>query len=274
MDLDVVVVNWNGGDHLVSLLDSLEPLSGELGSVRVIDNASEDGSERSAVRPWVQLVRSPRNLGFAGAANLGVRAGRSEWVLLMNPDVRIFRESLRGLYRVARKHPEAGIVCGALVGPEGGGQEDFQIRRLPTLWSAVAENLFFDELVKKRRTPGPGLGPRSVEQPAAACWLLRRQAWKDVDGFDESFYPAWFEDVDFCRRVGRRGWEILYFPEFVFEHVGGSSVTRLGYKEFLRIYRRNELRYWRKHHPSTWWLVWLPNRVGLVLRLVAVREPR
>src|SRR5207244_7100058 len=111
----------------------------------------------------------------------------------------------------------------------------------------------FVAAVHGRRKPG---APRaalqlseaiSVEQPAAAALMIRREAYESVGGFDEQFYPAWYEDVDFCCRLKAEGWEIYYAPKAEFLHQGGYSVGALGSESFVRAYYGNQMRYARKH---------------------------
>lgn len=263
--LDLVVVNWNSGPLLGRLLDSLEPLRAEIAAAVVVDNGSRDGSERAAERAGVELLRFPENRGFAPAANAGVARGAAPFILLVNPDVRIQAAAVRGLCRELERRPEVGLACGRLVDGAGRSQFAFQIRPLPTFWRAAAENLFLDHLLPRRR-PAEPTEPMEVEQPAAAAWLVRRAAWETLGGLDERFVPAWFEDVDFCRRLREAGWRIWYFPQYVFEHEGGYSVKNLGRGRFHRYFRRNELRYWRKHRPLGALGLWLPNRLGLAVR--------
>ena len=89
--------------------------------------------------------------------------------------------------------------------------------------------------------------PTRVEQPAAAALMIRRSAYEDAGKFDEQFYPAWYEDVDFCRRLLLKQWELYFAPEAIFCHEGGYSANRIGAPEFLRVYYSNQLRYARKH---------------------------
>ena len=86
-----------------------------------------------------------------------------------------------------------------------------------------------------------------VDQPAAAALMVRRDAFDEVGGFDEQFYPAWYEDVDFCLRVKEKGWELYFAADAKFLHEGGYSAARMGAEDFLRSYYRNQLRYARKH---------------------------
>jgi GT2 family glycosyltransferase len=89
--------------------------------------------------------------------------------------------------------------------------------------------------------------PQFVDQPAGACLAVRREAWDSIGGFDENFYPVWFEDVDFCRRLVDHGWKIAYCPDARFSHVGGHSVSRLPFRDRQVFWYRNMLRYSSKH---------------------------
>jgi N-acetylglucosaminyl-diphospho-decaprenol L-rhamnosyltransferase len=93
-----------------------------------------------------------------------------------------------------------------------------------------------------------GAIPGDVDQPAAACLMITRTALESVDGFDENFSPAWFEDVDLCRRIRNQGGRIRYEPQAKFLHHGGHSLAQLSRREFLEIFHRNQIRYFRKHH--------------------------
>ena len=77
--------------------------------------------------------------------------------------------------------------------------------------------------------------------------MIRRDAYDEVGGFDEQFYPAWYEDVDFCQRLKSKGWEIYFAPTAEFQHEGGYSAAAMGSQNFLRSYYGNQLRYARKH---------------------------
>jgi hypothetical protein len=281
MDLGVVIVNWNSRDYLARLLASLEPLFAELRSVVVVDNASQDKSVDAALGfPALVLRQSSTNRGFAAAANEGIAQLDSKYVLLLNPDVEVRAETVRELYRRTEANRVVGIGCGRLVNPDGSSQESFQLRPLPRFWGILADALFLDELVKLLAgRPGSTRGESTsgesgvrVEQPAAACWLLRKEVWSELGGFDESFVPAWFEDVDFCKRLAASQWEIRWFPDLEFIHRGGLSLDTLKYRDFIRAYYGNLLHYLKKHHPVWYPVLWLPVKLGCGIRTLLGRR--
>src|SRR5262249_41820695 len=109
-----------------------------------------------------------------------------------------------------------------------------------------------------------------VEQPAGAFLMVRRAAWSEMAGFDEAFFPLWFEDVDFCRRLVDGGYRLYYVPQAVVKHTGAHSVDQLPVEMRKVYWYRNLLRYSAKHFSTpAFRAVCLAVVVGLSLRLVA-----
>jgi len=283
VNLSAVVVNWNSSTWLVHLIGSFGDLSDRLDRIIVIDNASDDFPDPFPLTyANLEICRLHRNLGFAAAANEGIRRAESPYILLLNPDIEVTPSAVEGLYTAICEKQRCAVACGRLVGPGGKPQTDFQIRRLPGVRSVLSDVLFRDEIRRwisarepeERREPHitSSRGGIKVEQPAAACWMLRKSAWKEIGGFDERFYPAWWEDVDFCLRLKEHGWINLWFPEIRILHQGGISLDRLEYRRFIRIFYRNLLIYWKKHHRLTYPLVWVPVQFGVLIRLIRGRR--
>jgi GT2 family glycosyltransferase len=109
-----------------------------------------------------------------------------------------------------------------------------------------------------------------VEQPAGALLLFRRSVWEQLGGFDERFRPAWFEDVDFCRRLRDLGYSIELVPEVTALHQGGHSVGGLPAGRRIGYWYGSLLRYAAKHfQPAAFRMVCLAVVAGSVLRMVA-----
>src|SRR5262249_51565895 len=110
--------------------------------------------------------------------------------------------------------------------------------------------------------------PADVDQPAAACLMVRASVFDALGGFDEQFFPAWFEDVDFCRRLHAAGSRIRFEPRASFIHHGGVAMRTLGLGPFLQIWYGNLVRYVRKQHGTmAWLLVKVLISVGMLLRM-------
>lgn len=279
-DVTALIVHWNTPAALSRLVESLVPLGDRLSQIVVLDNASDGGLPPLPPHPRLRIQRFEQNRGFAGAANWGIQQASTDFVLLMNPDVEIISDSLLRLWERRNDDPRTGILCGPLVGADGDPQTAFQIRPLPTPVSLLCDALFLDEVGawvgRDRALPTPvpadSRQPIAVEQPAAAFWLLRKTCWADVGGFDESFYPAWYEDVDFCLRALRAGWKFLLYMDCPIRHAGGLALQRLGFSEFSRIFYSNQLRYARKHHPWSYPWLYLPIHAGMLIRRLLVKR--
>ncbi len=254
--ISIVIVNWNAGPFLERCVQSLERHAGDCETI-VVDNGSEDGSldffSRSQLP--VRLQRNETNLGYAAANNAGWKMSGGDAVLFLNPDTECTEGSVHTLLETMSAGRSVWAVGGALASPSGERQTGFNVRAFPTVGAVAAEMLLMDEI-----WPGNPWTSRyrmshwnlhsvcEVDQPAAACLLVRRSALEYLDGFDESFYPAWFEDVDLCKRIRKGGGLILFQPAAHFVHHGASSLGRLAPDKFLQHYHTNQFRYFSKHH--------------------------
>ena len=251
-DVGVVIVSWFSASHVGDAVRSV-PTGVK---VVVVDNGSTDGSAEAARSAGAVVIRNERNAGFGPACNQGVRssaAAGSRAVLFLNPDAALVdgREGLARLLRELDADPSVGAVAPAL---SGDGQEEFQLRKLPTFGSFAREALLVNRLwrsnpwfrreryLDRRRSEA-----FDVEQPAAAALLVRRDVFEEIGGFDENFLPAWFEDVDLAARLLESGYRIRYVPSARATHVGGTAMRSLPYRDYLPLYTRNACRYLDRH---------------------------
>jgi GT2 family glycosyltransferase len=233
-DLDVVIVNWNSGPDLAACLASLarSELGGHaLSRVVVVDNASSDGSLELAgggVLP-LEVVRNPRNLGFAAACNRGAALGRAELVLFLNPDVVLGAHSLaRALDRLVAPQASRTAACGIQLRDER-GRVSRTCSRLPR-----ARQFWWRALGLARAWPERFAGQRMLEwdhrtsapvaQLMGAFLLVRRRVFEALGGFDERFF-LYFEEVDFSLRLRDAGYESLFVAEASAQHRGGGATT-------------------------------------------------
>lgn len=248
----IVVVTFNSADVIEGCLAACA--SAGPASIVVVDNASSDGTaDRVRQIPGVRLIANAANRGFAGAVNQGFAAlDEQEAILILNPDA----APLNGIDRLEHAVLSAGIgaATGRLLGHDDKNQDGFNIRNLPAAATLICEVLGINRIWprnpvnRKYRRSSPEKDA-DVEQPAGAFLMVRRTAWSSIGGFDESFFPIWFEDVDFCKRLKDGGWRIRYVPEAAARHLGGHSASRLSYKERQLFWYGSLLRYASKHFP-------------------------
>jgi GT2 family glycosyltransferase len=245
--IDAVIVSYRSA---ATLRGCVEPLAA-LPHVRVtvVDNASPDDSIATIEDiAGVDIVRAPRNGGFAYGCNLGVARGSAPYVLFLNPDARIDADSLAALRAALDSDPQA-----ALVGPrilDDDGSLAFSLRRFPRLRSTYAKALFLhrvfplawwtDELI---RDPAAYEQASTPEWVSGACMLVRRDAYVALGGFDEDLF-LYCEDTDLCLRLWQAGHTVNFEPAALVRHVGGASS---GAGETQAIAARSRIYYARKH---------------------------
>ena len=249
----VIVVNWNTrellAECLASVADTAENLDVE---TVVVDNGSSDGSP-DMVRerfPRVRLIANRANLGFAPANNQAIAATDTPYVLMLNSDARLCRGALRCLLDRLESGPRAGLVGAQLRDP--GGAFQLSHVRFPSLGR---EALVLSGLGRLLYGPWyPSFGPdtderaRVVDWVGGACMLARREALRDVGGFDEG-YVLYGEEMDLCYALRQAGWQVWYEPAAVVIHHGGASTVRLKEAREARLYR-GRTRFFRKHYGA------------------------
>ena len=223
----------------------------------------------------VELIESKDNLGFAAACNIGAALAKGKYLLFLNPDIVVKKGSIESMIGWMNQHPEAGGAGGLLLSDSGDPQFGFMARCLPSLASVVAEAFFLDELPYSRfYCHGYGSNrlslktPSVIEQPAGACFLIRRDLFEKVGGFDSRFWPAWFEDVDLCYRLHRAAVALYFLPFACFGHTGASSMATLPWPRFMGIYHSNMVLFFQKHFGSVnLFFVRFILSLGMILRL-------
>lgn len=258
-----IVPHWNNYHLLARCLESILAQTETDFDALVVDNGSTDGSPDRVGRdfPSVRVVRLPRNLGFAAAANRGIAASRSEFLAFVNNDVCLSPDWLARMREGMRGDPSLGAVAGKLlmdVGPVSAFALDASADRCdraggPPPRIASAGNIVLKSGFGRDRGYGEadrGQFDRQEEvfwASGGACFVPRR-LFTEIGGWDESFF-AYFEDIDLGLRARLRGYRCLYLPEAVGRHMGGATggrFPRLG--AGLRF--RNALMVALKNFPS------------------------
>lgn len=253
IDLSILIVNRNGGEILGRCLASVyRHTSGLDFEVIVVDNGSGDGSaERAELGfPQLSMIRNPHNLGFAPAANQGIRAARGEKVLLLNSDVAVSDNAIGEVALFLDHRPRAGIVGCCLVNEDGSYQKSAGRNR--NVGHEAAEKVlqfglrhrvgFLCRLEERRLLRAP----RPVAWVSGAFLMARRALIEEIGLLDEGFF-LYFEDIDWCARARTAGWQVLYHPHWRVVHTGGGSVAGGRGRETLE-YRRSQLRFYTKHY--------------------------
>lgn len=275
-----IVVTHNSQEQIVDCLTALH----EAGlRVRVIDNASKDGTARLVGTrfPAVSYVVNGTNTGFAAAVNQALTTVDDDIVLLVNPDCVLPAATARALVALLRTRTDVAVAGPRLVG--AGGRTAISAHPFESLASVLASR-FGGGLVpvglrrllsgKGRRSaydacrnpePGP---PLWVDWVSGACMAVRTQVLKELGGLDEGYF-MYYEDEELCLQVWRHGARVCYVPAVQATHIGGASSNDPSwvwphlYRSMFRFFARHR----RRSYPLVRAAVLLRALLGVVLAL-------
>lgn len=225
-----IIVSYNTREVTLDCLRSLQhqaPLSEQ--EVIVVDNDSQDGTVEAIRRefPWVNLIASRENLGFARGTNLGIRESTGDLIILLNPDTVAHPRALETMMSFMESHPEVGIAGGKLFSAEGKVQ--WSQRSFPNVVNHLATTLYLHLLFPKAGWTGElDKNPRNYDQVRRPDWVsgaylaIRREVYERIGGLDERYF-MYYEDVDWCYQCRKAGWEVAFVPESMVTHYGGLS---------------------------------------------------
>ena len=265
MDLSIIIVNWNTKDLLLQCLKSVYKAVKEMETeVIVIDNGSQDGSriEVTGTFPAVQLIENSKNLGFAKAANQGLRKASGRYALLLNPDAQVKEGAIDRMCSFMDAHPEAGVVGTQLLNADGSKQNS--IANFPSLATellnkSLLRRLFPDRFPGKERDYPE---PVEVDSVIGAGMMVRRDTMEQVGLLDEGYF-LFLEETDWCYRMKKTGWKIYHVPRAEIYHFQGKSAERE--KNRARVeYYRSRYHFFKKNRGSLQWSILL---MGLIARL-------
>jgi GT2 family glycosyltransferase len=247
----VVMVSYNTGPALLGAIASVLAQDDAV-ELLLVDNGNPPET-LALLAAWaaretrLRLLTGQGNIGFGAASNLGARLAGGDALLLLNPDGELPPGALAALRRHAGAWP-APVMIGPRILDAAGRDQAGSRRRLLTPRSALVEALrlhrvFPAQRLNLHRTPLPG-AVTPVPAISGACMFMRRADFLRIGGFDEGYFLH-VEDLDLCLRFRRAGGEILFAPDVVVRHVGGTSdapeaaVERHKARSFRRYFRQN-----------------------------------
>lgn len=274
--LSCVIVNYRTPKLVTDCLCSLLlDLRGVEAHVVVVDNCSGDDSDE-VIQDWltandsegiVTFIQSNSNSGFAAGNNIGIKAHRAQYYLLLNSDTLVRPGAIRTILDTAARFPEAGIISPRLEWLDAQGQEScFRFHTPFSELSSASKTGVIDRLLGKYIVALPVQTQiASPEWTSFACVLVKDEVFLDVGLLDEGYF-MYFEDVEFCHRASQAGWSIIHNPDAHVVHLrGGSSPvkkqTRLK-KRVPKYFYESRTRYFFQTYGWTgltlanllWWL--------------------
>lgn len=275
MDLSILIVNWNTREYLERCLASLpNALAGIKAEVIIVDNGSTDGTA-AFIReryPQFRLIANERNRGFAAANNQAYALARGEFILLLNNDAVLSAGDVPALLAPLRADATLGGTIPTLLNADGSIQYGYHRRRATgfrligaflhngNLWRNnpwARQYLMLDDDLQHEAV---------IEEPAAACLLLRRRALEQNGRlFDAERFPVYFNDAALAEDLARRGWQTRLVPSVRVVHAGGKTVKRLDPYRRKQTYLVSLILFTRQYRPLAEYLL-----VKLLLVAVSV----
>lgn len=267
--VSIAVLSWNSKQITRDCLESIvRHVTGVTYELIVIENGSHDGSAEmirqefnSDRYPQIVTVFNQDNLGFAGGNNQAYAKSRGEYFLLLNSDTIVYEQSIERMVEFLDQHADYGGVTTKLLNPDKSVQY-YMHRRFPNAWSLLLA------LVHKRwRWFRPPSAKRylyldndfsqdfDINQAAGACLMVRRSCIEQVGGLlDETHFPLYYNDVEFCYRLHQHGFTIRCLCTVAITHLKGTSVRTLDFFKNGKEYAYASLWFFKKHHqPYSYW---------------------
>ncbi len=285
-DLSVILVNYNVKSYLEQALESIrKSLEGLNAEIFVVDNASHDGSVPMVRSKFsdVHLIVNAENVGFAKANNQAIRLAKGRHVCLINPDTLVREDTFRVCVAYLDDHPEAGMVGGKVLNPDGTLQLACR-RSFPTPWVAFTKVSGLSALFPKTRLFGrynmTYLDPEQradVEAISGSFMVIRKTVIDQIGMLDEQFF-MYGEDLDWCYRIYQAGWKIVYLPDTQIIHYKGRS-TREASLDAIKLFYGAMVLFVKKHFGRgfsllpQWFLmlgIWLRGGVVLAGNLLRI----
>jgi len=275
MDVSIIIVSWKVKELLRENLKALFRSTGDLSfEVFVVDNHSADGTLEMVAKefPQVNLIANNYNAGFAAANNQAMEMAQGDFILLLNPDMRVFPDTLLKMHAFMKKNKEVGVASCRLVDEEGGNID--HVRKFPTFLNQLAVVLkiphIFPGVLNNYLMKGFDYDREAeVDSVRGAFFMISREVI-DAIGKLDPIYFIWFEEVDYCMRVKSAGRKVVYTPEAKCIDYVGKSFSQVARGETQKYFRDSMLKYFKRWHSFwSWFFLYLAWPLGILLANLA-----
>lgn len=271
MRLTVIIVNYNVKYYVEQCLNSLaKALDGTESEIYVVDNHSRDGSVEYLKErfPYINIIASNHNLGFARANNIAIRQSKGRYVLLLNPDTFVSEDSIRNALDFMDGHPNAGGAGVRMYNSDGTLAMESR-RGLPTPMTSFYKMCGLCARYPKSHRFGryymSYLGwdnPERIDVVSGAFCLLRREALDKIGLLDEDFF-MYGEDIDLSFRLLKGGFENWYLPQSIL-HYKGESTHKTSFN-YVHVFYRAMLIFFRKHYGHLGFWITMPIKFAIYI---------
>lgn len=274
ISLSLIIVNYNTRVYLKRHLNTLRELNlkGITIDICVIDNGSHDYSARMVKECFsnVRLISNSQNIGYAKAANQGIRSSAGKYIIISNADIQILGNAVKILVKYLEKHQDVGVIGPKVYDDPQRKSVQCSCRSFPSVQTA----LFNRYSLLTRLFPGNRWSNQylmlnwdhseasEVDWVSGCFFIVRREVISEIGFFDEKFF-MYNEDVDLCYRIKKAGWKVLYFPSAEIVHkIGASGLNR----KAIRERHKGMWLFYSKHYTNNC-LLDIPIMIGILIRM-------
>lgn len=280
MNLSIITVTYNSADQIRTVLNSVRPAIRDLSyEVLVADNGSSDETVSIVKNEYrtVKLFELKHNAGFAAANNLAAKEAAGDYLLFLNPDMRLEPESLDKIVGWINSRPDVGIASCKLVDRNGQFCQGAKPRRLPHVFDQIMillkiPHIFPGVLNKYLYSDFDSEIEQEVDSVRGSFLLMRRSLYEKLGWAFDPRYFIWFEDVDICRECRRAGLKVVYTPIISCVDYLSQSFNKKSGMWKQKNFTMSMLIYFRKWEPwHKWFLIALFRPVAIALTFISGR---
>jgi GT2 family glycosyltransferase len=267
LDLSVVIVTWNSESEIGNCLDSIIDNTKDLNyEIVIVDNNSTDKTGE-IIKIFAEnkfhktkIILNNNNRGFTKACNEGILSAGGNNILLLNPDAKVTGNSINVLLDKLESNEKLGAIAPQLLNEDKSIQKS--CRTFPTYFDMFCEfsllsNIFPNSklFAKWKMNYFNHDEETVVEQPMAAALMIKRKVLNEVNNFDER-YIMFFNDVDLCKKIYDKGYEIVFYPQAKIIHTKGVSIFK-DRERMIRVWNNDCISYFKKYHNGFILYNWL-----------------
>ena len=270
-DYAIVAIGYESQAEWDGFFESVSRSTSQPKSIVVVDNSPQPSLVASRWRSLpLSVLHTPENPGYGAAANKGMAevGDRVDWVVICNPDVRLFPATMEDLLSERTAFDQAAVLGPCVLTSEGSVYPS--AREIPGLRIGVGHALF-SQIWPSNPWTARYLGTYGIEEPRSVGWLsgsfllVNREVFEKIGGFDEDFF-MFFEDVDLGRRIKRAGYRNVYVPRAKVTH-SGAHATSTRQKEMVLAHHHSAEKFLARLYPHAWQgIVRVALRAGLRMR--------
>ena len=255
MNISIIIVNYNVKEFIIPCIKSIykHSKSDLKFEVIVVDNNSKDNSVKELKKAFldIQLIANKTNVGFSKAVNQGVKVSKGQFIFILNPDTLIQNDCIKIMHSEALKLERMGVCAPKIFNNKGILERSFW--KFPSLINTVFSIFHLDFLNYYKNYSNKKFNNKtSVESVSGCAIFMKKRVFNELNGFNEKLF--WMEDIDLCKRLIIKGYEIFYLPNAEIIHFKGRSAKK-NYKISISNQLLSKIKYFNIHHTKFSYIV-------------------